>query len=208
AVGNEDLYHSHVEPLLAFDYSLTLKVHIARHRAHERAPGGAGDSGHALDGITVDLTGAYQWHLEVMLGAGIPFHEHVVGDDPQLYLCLPQAGPDRRVVVDMRQQRPLSPDLGAGGADPADGFAGYFRLQLPPVVVVRHQRQVFAGCLDFLDQGQQVVRVLVGDKALGPETQCLAADADGAHLIEYRTEQWLEAGSQVAGLHDKRIAAS
>ena len=61
--------------------------------------------------------------------------------------------------------------------------------------------------LNLFEQRQQVIGVLVGDKALGPEAQGLAADADGAYMLELGGQQRLDAGSQVAGLHHQRVAA-
>src|SRR5690606_13645969 len=201
------LDHAQGQYLLAVDLGDALDLHLARIRTHGRAAGGAGDAGHPLDGLAVDFPGAYQWHLEVVPGAGIPLHEHVVGDDAQLDLGLPQPRPHCRIIVDVRQQRALGADLRAGSAEAGNGLAGDGWLQLTPVVVMRHDRQVLAGGLDLLEQCQQIIGILVGDKALGPECQGLGADADGAHMVELLRQQRLEAGAQVAGLHYQRVAA-
>ena len=139
-----------------------------------------------------------------MAGAGVAFHKHVVRDDAQLDLGLPQARPVVGVVVDVCQQRALGANHRAGGAYPLHRFTGDVGFQFLPVVVVRHQRQVFAAGDHFLEQVQQVLGVGIGYHALGPEGECLGADADGANLFQF--QQRLDMSPQVLGFHYQRVA--
>ena len=134
------------------DFGDTLDLHLARVGAHAGAAGGARDAGNPLHGVAVDFPGFYQGHFKIAARPGVAFHEHVVGNDAEFHLGLPESCPDIGIVVDVGQQGALGPDLRAGFADAPDGFPGNGRFQLPPVIVVRHQRQMFAGCLDFTEQ--------------------------------------------------------
>ena len=192
------------EHFLAVDFGNALDFHLARVAGHARATGGTGDTGDLLHGITVDLPGLGQRDFKVTTGTGVPFHKHVVGDDAQLDLGLPKAGPVIGIVVDVCQQRALGADHGAGGADPAYRFPGDVGFQFLPVVVVSHQRQVFAAGLHFPEQIQKILGIVVGYHTLRPEGQRLGTDADGADLFQF--QQRLDMGAQVLGLHDQRIA--
>ena len=102
-VGVAALDHAQGQDFLAVDLGYALNFDLAGVRAHGGAAGGSGDTGYLLDSVAVDFPGAYQGYFKVVACAGIPFHEHVVGDDAQLDLGLPQPCPDCRIVVDMCQ---------------------------------------------------------------------------------------------------------
>ena len=65
-----------------------------------------------------------------MAGAGVALDEHVIGDEAEADLGLPQARPGGGVVVDVGDERTLCADDGTGGADAADGGVGGVGLEL------------------------------------------------------------------------------
>src|SRR5690606_1659111 len=175
--------------------------------AHAGTAGGAGQAADLLHGFAVDVVGLGQGHLEVVLGAGVPLYKHVVGDDAQLHFFLPQLGPGVGIVVHVLDQRALGADFGTGGADAANGFFRDVGGDFLPVVVVGHDGHVLAGINQFGEQFDQLVGILVGDKAVWPEGEGLGTDADGLDVVEFRLQQRLQVLHQVFGLHHHGIAA-
>ncbi len=93
-------------------------------------------------GVPEDLPGAHQGHAEVVLGAGVPRHEHVVRDAAQLHLLAPHLCPHLSAVVDVSHQGRLGPDLGACLPDARDGRLHGVGAELSWMVEVGHDRQV------------------------------------------------------------------
>ena len=107
----------------------------------------------------------------------------------------------------MREEGALGADDGAGVAHPPDGLAGEVGLQLAPVVVVGHHRDVLPAAHQPLEQPQHLVGVVVGHEAPGPEAERLGADAHRAHVLQAGVQQGLEIAGQARGPHHHRVPA-
>ena len=180
------LQEAQYKHLLAIDFGNPLDLHLARTGAHGGAAGGSGQATDLFHGFPIDVESVNQGHFKIVLGARVPFYKHVVGDDAQLHFLLPQLCPRVGIVVDVLDQRALGTDLGAGGANTADGLFGNLGGDFLPVVVVGHDGDVLAGVDQFREKVDQFIGILVGHEAVGPESEGLGADANGLDMIEFR----------------------
>ena len=138
---------------------------------------------------------------------GIALNKHIIRNDAQADLCSPHPGPDRGIIVDMGQERPLTADDRAGRAQTPDGCPDLRLLQFSPVIVVGHEGDVLAGGDEFLTQAHEVVGIRIARKAEGPVGQRLRADPNGLDVLELGLNQGPQVFGQVMGLHDHRVSA-
>lgn len=195
------------EDLLAVDLGDALDLHLAGIGGHRRPTGSTRQARRRLDCLAIDLPGTHQRHLEVVAGAGVTLHEHVVGDHPEAHLGGPHPRPLVSVVVDVAEQGRLGTDLGPGGADTTDRLAVDGGIHLLPVVEVRHEGDVLAGSHQLAEQREDILGVGVGDEAVGPEGQALGADEDVLDVVQLGGHHPLKVLPQVLRLHHHGAAA-
>ncbi len=178
---------------------------LAGRRRHDRAAHRTGEPGQRAVRLGEDLHRPGQRHLEVVVRPGVTLDEQVVRHRAGRQLGPPQRAPDPGVVVDVRDQRRLAVDDGAGGPDPGQRPSREVGLQLARMAEVGHHGELPPRGHDLLEQPQHVVGVRVGDEPLRPVGDRLGADPDRPHRVD--AEQRLQMAAQPLGGHHHRVAA-
>ena len=196
-LGEEGTTHPiRLPPLDELEYKDLLSIYLCHSvdddlsgsSGHGGSADGASQSGDPLVGGAKDLGGSGQGDFEVVLGARIPLHEHVVGNGSQLHLDPPQIGPDVGVVIDVADEGSLAANGRSGRQDPASGGLGRGGPQLSRVAVMRHDRQMLARLTALLEESEQVIRVGIGEKTIGPVGRGFRPQADTDHVFKFGGE--------------------
>ena len=132
-----------------------------------------------------DLVALLQRRLEVPAGAGVPFHEEVVGDAAQSDAGVPEIGPNLGVVVDVPDEGALHADVRAGRSDPLDRFLGDRSREFDGMRVVAHDRDGSAAGDDASEDVEQIIGIGIGDISLRPVGDALGADANGLDVGQF-----------------------
>src|SRR5690554_1307852 len=195
------------EDLLAADLGHALNFDLSGAGAHRGPTHRASKPRDARHRASVDIVGARERHLEIMLRAGISLDEHIIRDEAKPDLLTPHLGPNIRVIVDIADERGLGADHDTRAAESADRLADDRRRHLTRVVEMSHEGHVLTALNQPLKEAEEIIGVIVGDEALRPITKRFRADTDGLEMLKARIEQGQEVVLEMPRLHHKRITA-